>query len=59
MGDSITRKSSYDELPGESYSQASFVASVWERVTGLFCYELLVSCLASAHLIPHSSTMVS
>ena len=51
--------SSYDELPGESYSQASVVASVWERVTGLFCYELLISCLAGAHLIPHSSKMAS
>lgn len=59
MGDSITRKSSYDELPGGSYSQASVVASVWEKVTSLFCYELLVSCLASAHLVPHSSKMAS
>jgi hypothetical protein len=55
VDDSITRKSSYDELPGGSYSQASAVESVWEIVTGLFCYEQQVSCLASAHLVPHSS----
>ena len=59
MGDSITRKSSYDELPTGSYSQASVVASVWEIVTDLFCCEQQVSCLASAHLIPHSSKMAS